>query len=171
MHMNVPCCLLNVWQRSCKLILSIIWIVGLLIGILTAAGAGDSFFYMMRGVIPSAVSIPGLLLISILPFLLTAFAFSLFRPLLMLVVLMKAFTFGFCAFGIMTVFADAGWLLRLLLMFSAGCSLPLLMWLWLRPESISRKRFLIETAVCIVAAGCFGFLDYYYVSPFAAMLL
>lgn len=162
----------NLWQRTCKLILPLLWSIGLMIGMLAAAGAGDSFFLMMRGADVSAVSIPGLLMITVLPFLLTAIAVSFSQPwLLAVLVFLKAFSYGFCAFGISRVFADADWLVRLLLMFTDGCGLPLLMWLWLRHNSISRKRFWSELTVCIAVSVCLGILDHYYVSPFLAVLL
>lgn len=170
MHNDTPSGLRNFRQRSCKRILPACWFLGLVGGMLAAAGAGDSFFLMMRGGF-SAMSIPGLL-VTLLPFLFTALAVFLSQPwLLALLVLAKAFSFGFCAFGIMTVYSGAAWLVRLLLMFSDCCCLPLLMWLWLRHGDAPGKQFPLEFAACTAAALALGLLDICMVSPFAAMLL
>lgn len=172
MHNKTPSVLLNFWQRSCKLILAACWILGLIAGMLVAAGAGDSFSLMMRGVGFSAVSIPGLLLVTALPFLLTALAVFLSQPwMLLLLVFVKAFSFSFCASGIMAVYGSASWLVRFLLMFADGCTLPLLMWLWLRHGDLSGKQVSRDLAVCTAAALALGLLEICAVSPFAAMLL
>lgn len=172
MHISNPSNLLNFWRRSCKLLLMVCWISGLMLGMITAVGAGDSFFLTMRGADLIAVSIPGLLLVTLLPFLLTAIAVIFSRPwLLLAVIFCKAFSFGFCTFGILSVYASASWLVQLLLMFTDGCTLPLLMWFWLHHGNLSEKPIFRDFAVCTAAALALGILDICVVSPFAAMLL
>lgn len=172
MHINNHPNLLLFWQRSCKLFLLLCWILGLLLGMISAAGAGDSFFLMMRGADNLTVSIPGLLLVTALPFLFTAFAVFFSQPwLLLLLAFMKAFSFGFCAFGIMAVYGTASWLVGFLLMFTDACTMPLLMWLWLRHCDLSGQRFSRDVVVCFAAALVLGIIDICLISPFSAMLL
>ena len=155
---------------TCKVMLGTCWFFGLLLGMYAAANAGDSFLLTMRGDLET-VSIPGLL-ITLLPFLLTAFAVSLPHPgFLLPLVLSRAFVYSYSAYGLAIVFRGAAWLARILLMFSRMASVPLLMWLWLRkcdyPDSFRMK----ELAVCGAAVVLIAVLDYCVVSPFAAALL
>ena len=171
MHNTDPFGLRKFRQRSCKRIPIFCWILGLTAGMLVAAGAGDSFSLMMRGADFSAVSIPGLL-ITFLPFLLTAFAVYSSQPwILTLLILCKSFSFGYCTFGIMAVYNSASWLVRWLLMFSDCCSAAFLMWLWLRQCDSPGKCFLKEIAACTAAGLLVAILDICAISPFAAMLL
>lgn len=172
MHKNIPDGLPNLWQRSCKAVLFTAWIIGLILGIWVAAGAGNSFSLMMRGADPFAVSIPGLLLVTVLPFLITASAVFLSQPwLLVLLIFAKAFSVGYCAWGIMDAYGMASWLVGALLMFSDLGTLPLLMWLWLRHGDMAPKPLLGDLAVCLIVAAAMGILDVMVVSPFAATLL
>ncbi len=171
MHMNTPTETRNFRSQTCKVMICICWIIGLFLGMFTSVGADDYLFLMMRGGVCSSVSIPGLLIFA-LPFLITALAvyFSQFW-LICLVVLCKAFSFGFSACAITVVFSSAAWLVRFLLMFGDALALPILMWLWLRHGSKPDKGFLSEITVCTVAVLLLGVLDFCIVSPFGAMLL
>ena len=157
-------------SMTCKLMLCFCWIGGLLFGLFAAVNAGDSFFLTMRGDV-STMSIPGLL-ITFLPFLLTAFAVFLPHPgYLVPVVLWEAFSYGFCGYGLSAAYHGAAWLIRCLLMFSQIASVTLLMWLWLRkcdsPDSFSP----VTLVACGAAVALIGALDFCLVSPFAVMLI
>lgn len=164
---------LQISQRgTCKYWIPVSWISGLFFGMLLAAGAGNSFFLTMRGAFSFSVSIPGLLLVTSLPFLLTAAAVYLSRPLLLLAcVFFKGVSFGFCAFGITVVFEGASWLVLILLMFGDIAVLPFLMWLWLRHWDLSGRHFLRDASLYVSVALLMGFIDICFVSPFAAALL
>lgn len=161
----------NFWQRSCKGFLVICWFLGLLVGIVIACGADDSYFLTMLSD-EFTVSITGLLMVVVLPFLFTAVAVFLSnRFMLLTVVFLKAFSFGYIGFGIMSVYSSASWLVRFLLMFSDICSLPLLMWLWIRCTDQLDHFPKAELLVCLAVSLAFGILDVWIVSPFSAMLL
>jgi len=172
MRKFVPGTLPSLWQHSCKPILSGLWIVGLLFGMVWAAGAGDSLSLTMRGVNDFPVSIPGLLLVTVLPFLITAAAVYFSLPwLLSMLVFGKAVSFGFCAWWITAAFGTASWLIRILMMFTDLCVLPLLMWLWLRHGDLSDKSMARDVTICLAITVAVGLLDISAVSPFAALLI
>ena len=168
---RIPKTLLNSRPPSCKRLPVLSWIAGLLLGAAAAVGTGSFSSLMMRGVEISAVSIPGLLLITSLPFLLTAIAVLFSQPwLLVSVIFLKGALFGYCACGITLIYGSAAWLARLLLMFSDLALLPLLMLLWLRcfgPDRRGRTGLLASAGF---AAVLVGLLDFYVVSPFTASL-
>lgn len=172
MHFFSDSGLQRIRHTTCKWMIPVCWITGLILGMIFAGEAGSSFFLMMRGDSLLTVSIPGLLLVTALPFLLTAAAVFLSQFwLLLLLILAKGITFGFCAFGITTVYAGASWLMCVLLMFGDACALPLLMGLWLHHGTIAGKHFVRDLCCCIAAALILGVLDVCYVAPFAAALI
>ena len=155
---------------TCKLLLGACWIAGLLLGMYAAVTSGNSFLLMMRGDV-STVSIPGLL-ITFLPFLLTAIAVLMPHPgYLIPVILWKAFSFGYSACGLTIAYHSAAWLVRFLLMFNQLATVPLLMWLWLRKCDFPEFIRPVELAVCGGVTALVGLLDYCLISPFAAVLL
>ena len=163
--------LLKFCQRTCIYILACLWILGLLLGIYTAVQSGDSFSLMMRGR-DLTVSIFGLLLTVVLPFLLSAIAVYLSHPFLLLgIVFGKAFLFGYCCCGLLTVYGDAFWLIQPLLMFSDLLSLPFLMRFWLRsfrqPEQLRIRSCLLLLVIPVAIAV----VDICIVSPFVTVLL
>lgn len=159
----------NVSEPTCKCLINFCWIVGLLTGIVAAAGAGDSFFSLMRGRDVSPVSIVGLL-ITFLPFLFTAFAVYLPAPVLLIpTVLAKAFLYGFCLFAITLSYGDGAWLVQLLLLFADVGSTVLLMLLWLRHGDGPEMPPVLFGSV-LAAALALKALDICVVMPFWALL-
>lgn len=160
------------WRRACIVLLALFWCVGLFFGIYTACSFNDAFVPLMRAAVQCRVSIVGLLLILFLPFLFAAFAVYFSQPWLLLVIgFVKAFSFGFCCFAAQSCFGSAGWLVRLLLLFSDSCMLPVLCWFCVRHISgdlmAIRKDLILALALAIVV----GSIDYYWVSPFLAALI
>lgn len=160
------------WRRACMVFLALFWCVGLLIGVRVGTQAGDTLFSLMRTAAGSRVSIVGLLVVTVLPFLFSAAAVFFSKPWLMLPVLFfKGLSFGACAYGVCGAFGDAGWLIRLLLLFSDGFMIPVLFWFCLRHMGGQRWAVKKDLAVCATAALIVGSLDYCFISPFLAMLI
>ena len=160
------------WNRACKTLLSVFWMLGLIFGVLAAFGAGDATASTMLGAANGALSISGLLVIFAFPFLLSALAVFTAQPWLLLVMsFAKAFCFGFCFWSMDRLFGSAGWLVCFLAMFSDICSIPVLMWFWLRHISGGRGRLMKDLAVCAALAAVIGSFDYCIVSPFLAAIL
>lgn len=159
------------WHRSCKWLLACCWCVGLLAGACSAASISNSFFLLMRAA-QSGVSIFGLLMTALLPFLFTALAVFLSEPRLFLpIAFCKAFSFAYCGVGIGLAYGLAGWLVRFLLLFSDGCLIPVLYWFWLKHISDLRRSAPIELASGCGFAILAGLLNYGLISPLTAMLI
>ena len=85
----------------------------------------------------------------------------------------KAFIFMYCYGSVTLAFADAGWLVRYLLLFSDCLSVPILLWyaagkLLGRKGSRDPDQRLLICIICILAIRC---IDSYVVSPFALKVL
>lgn len=155
-----------------KYLLFLSWCIGLLLGVSAAANAGSNLPTMIRSATLCPVSIPGLLASTVFPFLCSAYAVSFSEPWLLLPIsTLKAFSFSFCAFGVNLAFGSAGWLVRLLFLFSDACVIPLLFFYWLRHFDNTPAHPDKELLGCIIAAIAIGAADYCLVSPFLVELI
>ena len=129
------------------------------------------FYSLMRLSVYSQMSIVVGVVVTALPFIVY---YIIFRCLsfywILPVAFLRAFAFMYCFGGTTLAYADAGWLMRCLLMFSDCLSVPLLLWFavrgLLRGFAIS-ERCLGICLLCICAIKC---VDSYVVSPFAMRL-
>lgn len=158
-------------RRMMFLLLAFFWCLGLILGVCSSGMAGEPLLSLMRTAASGRVSIFGLLTAILLPFLLSALAvflnqFWLFLP----IAFGKAFLLSFTGYGVFAAFGSAGWLIRLLLMFSDCCSAPLLLWLWMHCVAGSRKPLFSVSGPALLALAI-GSVDFYVVSPFLAMLI
>ena len=159
-------------RRKRKFFLASIWICGLYFGSF-AASQNSALVSMMRTAAQSRVSIVSLLPVLLLPFLISAFAVSISKPwLIILVCFSKAFSFGLHVGAISIAFGSAGWLARMLLLFSAGCCVPVLYWFWLRHFS-GRYRSAVwrDFGICSGIVLFIGFLDCGIISPYLASII
>lgn len=148
------------------------WISGLVTGVVTSYFAGNSFFSLMRSVISSPVSIVGLLSAMLLPLLFSAFAVYISSPWLLIpTVFLKGFFYAYLCFGILLCFGDAGWLIRLLLIFSDTLMLPVFWMYWIRGLRGGRSDLLIRTAPAFSTALLIGSIDFSVISPFLGEIL
>lgn len=158
-------------RKLSTIILAFCWFAGLLTGCFFANHAGDIHFSMMRRAVCCPVSIAGLVVV-LLPFLFSAFAVYLSKTWLFLpFCFLKAFQFAYLAGLVSASFGDAGWLIRLLLFFTDGCEIVLLLWVWLRWIGGGAKQAVREIAVCGFLCSMVWGVDYFVVSPFLGMLI
>ena len=154
-----------------RLLLSLLWVVGFAFGGVYSFGSGNSNFFMMRSILLDSVSIVSLIAVSYIPFLFSAFAVSMgLLWLLYPICFLKAFCFGFVSTAVCISFGSAGWLMRLLLMFSDIFSLPLLFLYSLRHISDVSKFSFSEFLIIASVFMLIGSVDYCYVLPLLAML-
>ena len=148
------------------------WIVGILAGTLAAAGTDDSVLSLMRRAAMCRVSIVGLFLTAVLPFLIAAYAVSIHKdPLLFVFCALRGFGFGYCAWLIVRAFGPAAWLVQPMLQFSDNILMAVYCFfgLWFcSGRGGNLKRWLIA---CILLTAAVTVFDYLAVSPFLAMLL
>ena len=159
-------------RKYYMILLAFIWFIGLCCGIVLYNLMQISSFPMMRGVERYSVSIVSLLSVSLLPFLFSLlFVYIGSFPLLVLLCYIKGCLFSFVSLGIWFAYGEAGWLIRLLVMFSdLGCLTPL-WWCWIHCTELDPKAaFPPICRALIIAAGIVSF-DFYCVSPILARLL
>ena len=145
--------------------LATLWILGLLIGILLSCLAPYDFAEVFRLAFVSKPAPLQLLFVCVLPVAVAAIALSssLF-VFSYIAVFFCAVSHGFCGIAIYAMFGSAAWLLRPILLFSAGCSSVLMWWLFLQNETKSRLHSNIRI-VGILSCLIF-FIDLFIVSPF-----
>ena len=147
-----------------------VWVAGAFLGAFTAAAASTSYFLMMRIAPGSNVSIVGLAVTVLLPFLLSAFAVSKDKCYWIYpICFIKIFLFCFCGYGIHAAFGSAGWLVQILFQFSDLCTMPVLCWFLIRHLNNSRNRKR-DFYICLGIYAVVCWLDIAFVSPFLAKI-
>lgn len=125
------------------------------------------YLSMMRSALDLPVSIVGVFVSIYLPLICTYFSFTSNKPVFIFIIcFIKAAGFGFSCFLVGGFFASAGWLIRLLLLFSDSFILFILLSLWIQ-HFLSHSVFVMSwfyTAVLL--ATVFIFFDFFAVIPF-----
>jgi len=149
-----------------------VWLAGLLLGSLFAAQLDMQIVSLMRPFITQRVSIVIKLSCAALPFVIAAYAvkFSAFRTLFV-IAFCKTFAFALSGWLICAIFGSAGWLIRILLLFSDICTVPMLCWFSMRHingvADTWKKDVLICSVCCVVAV----ITDILVISPFLSKIL
>lgn len=145
------------------------WVVGSIVGFLIYNQAGSNYSSLMHGASISAVSIVGLLLSILLPFLLTAFAVFFSCPAIVyFVCLLKAISYGLCSLSVYGLYGRAGWLAQLLIMFTENCT-TLSLWVsWLCFLAYRSDKKPYYFGVCFIISAVCGIMDLLVFSPFTA---
>ena len=159
-------------RKYYRILLALIWLIGLCCGVIFFYLVQISSFPLMRGVEHYSVSIVSLLFVSLLPFLFSLlFVYIRSFPFLVLLCYMKSFLFSFVSMGIWLAYGGAGWLIRLLAMFSdLSCLVPL-WWCWIHCTELDLKtavRPFLSAVLAVTGIVCF---DFYFVSPILVRLL
>lgn len=157
-------------RHCCRRILPFAWSIGLVSGI-AFGHCTESIASLMRGAMFCDVSIVGLCAVVFLPYLLTAFAVFFSRSaFLLLLAFSKAFFLGACSAAVDCAFGDAGWLIRLLLLFSDWASIPVIYWLWLRCFRVEKESLYSAFTGVLVILILIGSFDYWFIAPFLALV-
>ena len=158
-------------RKLSTIILAFCWFAGLLTGCFFADHAGNFHYSMMRRAVSGSVSIAGLVVV-VLPFLFSAFAVYLSKTWLFLpFCFFEGFQFAYLAGLVSASFGEAAWLIRLLLFFTEGWVIPVLLWLWFRWIGEGGRQAIRQIAVCAVFCAVVWSIDYFVVSPFLGMLI
>lgn len=155
-----------------SVVLACFWSGGFVFGILFFFLAGDSFVSLMRRASCCRVSIVSLLMANLLPFLISALAVYIHKPWLLYgCAFFRSCLLGFVSMGTLMAFGSAGWLVRLLLMFS-DVSLAILLYLyWLRHISGLRRFSPVDCGGYAAAALLIGSIDHCFVAPLLVQLI
>lgn len=153
-------------------LISFVWIVGLLFGCHLGLQLTDSGILLMYNAIRFPFSFASLYFILFLPFILSALFVRLSAPLLsLIVVFIKALSIGCCTCGIMLAYSSAGWLIRFLLLFSDTLIIILLIWFWIRNIAGDGKKLNADVFLSAVFLFIISCVDYFVVSVFLSELL
>lgn len=116
-----------------QLLLAFVWFAGLLFGSFFYHLSEPSFLFLMRGISFDSVSIVGLFLSGLFPFLFSAYAVVDSKPVLVFIVcFLKAFFFTLISLMLNFGFCDGGWLVQRLIMFHEILTIPVLYTFWCR---------------------------------------
>ena len=150
---------------SCKMLLAFLWVVGFICGCLCAAGA-DNVASLMRACCVAGVSIVGLFLVPFLPFLITAAAVYFSAPFLVyLTGFCKAFLLGFCVCAVHSGFAEGGWLVSMLLLFTDMLTIPVLFWFQRCAVCNPGKGIIKCGALAFVWFAAVSAVDFFWIVP------
>ncbi len=153
-------------------ILAFSWVCGISLGLFLASSMQEEFVSLMCTAAVNRVSIVGLLVMLLLPYVLSvvAFRFSC-SVLLFLVVSWKGIYFSFCIYLIMVKFPTTGWLLCRLLLFSEFAILVPTFLFWIRSLKGNKQSLKFENLFYITVVLVVGILDYCIISPFTVNLM
>ena len=147
------------WRRNRSyILLAFCWTSGFVVGFLFYKYNLHTLSSLMRRISLAPVSIVGLLLTFLLPFLFSAFAVIFHTPIWIFPIsVCKAFLFAIVSIGIIDCIGSAGWLYRILLLTGDILSMPALYLYWLRSlldaHSIHVK-FVLFWAIVAFLLGC-----------------
>lgn len=151
------------------LFIALSWILGLLSSFLVFR---KHIITLMCPLIIDRVSIVGMIVALIFPIFLLYILLSRCNIYFILpVIYFKAFLYMCCCLSITLAFGDAGWLVRILMLFSDSVSVLLLLFLsfsFIKGKSGVLERYFGFSVLLLFVVGC---MDYYFISPFTMMLL
>ena len=162
----------SVFTDPYRHILNVFWILGVIIGCVSALYMTDSCKdLLVRSIVISAEPI-GLLTVTFLPLVLSALAVYLSnRWLLIAVAFFKAIAFSYISMGLAVCLPASGWLIRLFLLFSDWCMLPILYWFWIRALSDNNTSWTKDIILTAAAGVVICVLDFSIISQFLNEIL
>lgn len=133
MNMRENTAFLLWWSKWSRAILAFTWFLGLLSGLGLFLSSGESFCWLIHQAVRAKTSFAMLCGTLLLPFLFSVIAVYLSKPLFLLIVcFFKAALLMFVSSGVYYFYGSAGWLVRILLMFSSISFAPVLYLFWHR---------------------------------------
>lgn len=159
-------------RKTERFFLALFTCCGAVLGVAVSYASGPSLFLMMRTAASSHVSIVGLILSALFPYLITAVAYCFSKPYLFLpIAFFKTFLYTLVLCSVRTAFLQAGWLVCILLLFSDTVAVAVLYWYWIRNIHGFRKSALSELLYGITVTLVTAVIDYIWVSPFLIALI
>ena len=152
-------------RKNAMAVLAFSWTTGLAVGLcaLTADAFGPAF-YQAAHLSPSLFGIISVLLFPIVLTLLAIFAGQ--RWLIFPLAFFKALAFAYVGWSVVVTFGTAGWLIRLLFMFSDCVAVPLLLWFWNKVLASDFDAILPATVSAVLTVLGIAIVDYGVISPF-----
>lgn len=154
------------WRKYAIIFLSFSWLLGLLCGLFYWFHSFQVQKHLFLSAYYADASILDIFLISILPVLVSVLFVYVNAPVLLIpLAFIKAFSFSACSIGFLWAFGTAGWLLRLLFMFSDCILVLVLLWFWIRHISGDRMLLRKDTFTCVKIMLMVGIFDFLFIVP------
>lgn len=159
-------------SQGCKCstaILAFSWTMGLAVGLCAiVSGCCDAIFYQAADITPTFFSIISVLLLPIMIAVLAVFIGQCW--LIFPMAFLKAVAFAYVGWSVVITFGSAGWLIRLLLLFSDCASMPLLWWFWNKALVSDFDALVPASVAAVLTILGIGIVDYGVISPFLVSL-
>ena len=153
-----------------RLIIAASWVIGLLIGFLTALYAPWSFVSLTTitngGCTPANV-----LPVKLLTFVLGCLACLYSYRLLYVFLFLRGFLYAMVSVNLLCVSVQAGWLLQLMLLSTDTILIFLILLFALRNIGQGRCALYKNTALCVIASASVIIFESYFLIPFTNLLL
>lgn len=157
---------MNFFRKNSGFFLALSFLLGTVAGLFLFYCTGESMFSLMCTVYSDRISIVDLLIPFLLPFSFSAFAvYFSFPRALYAICFFKTALYFFLSCAVACSFGSAGWVIRLLFLFSDICFLVLLYWYWMRHISGQRVFSAGECIVFLSAAALISGVDYLMITP------
>jgi hypothetical protein len=158
-------------RKWIQVFLAISWFGGLLCGCLLFDHSG-SMTLLMEQAASLGVSLRNLMIANGIPFLFSAFAMYIRKPeLLPALAFFKGCMFACVSMGALVAFGSAGWLVRLLLMFSDLFLTGLLYYCWLRCISGFGRFSCLRCGAVAALVFLVVTIDYCWIAPILVGIL
>ena len=143
------------------------WFAGLSLGFLAARFYGGTLVSLLAQAPEVSASARDVVWMTLLPLIVSVIAVFFFRSgAVYPVCLFWGFCLGFSSGGLLVCYADAGWMMALLLQFSAFLCSPVLLWYWWRRLYLGMRELLWDALGCASAEMAIGAADYWVITPF-----
>lgn len=159
-------CKRNQWPIHGASLLMIIWLLGLLVGVVFAVRVVSNRASLLSLLCEVSLTTPCKYVLLILPFLLSATAVFFSHPRWLYCICgIQAVLFSVSATLLCLCFGQAGWLAYWLFLFCNACSLPFLYCYWLRNLSGDNSRGVRE-CILLLPTVALIIVDYRIITPY-----
>lgn len=158
-------------QYRRQIFICLAWILGLTYGMFISVNSSALVLSCIRCVPNERLTLCGMILTRISPVVISALLIRISYSLLYLFAYFKAFCYGFCMFGLLIAFGTSGWLISIFLLFSEFFAISVLFWFWIADSYETSDKFRKNLIISIIVITMVGLIEYYFVSPYTAMLI
>ena len=154
------------------LLLAFIWFLGLMSGRHYYQQASNTYLLLMRASSEFRLSIIGLAVSVLLPFIISAVAVYFSKPAVIYVLAyLYALLFSYAGCCLRMLFSNAGWLIQFMLLFSHCITIPFYCWFSMRYINGRKPTFIRDLWIGIAVISVVGTIDILVISPFLAALI
>ena len=158
--------------KRALLLLAFIWFLGLMSGRHYSQQASNTYLLLMRASSEFRLSIIGLAVSVLLPFIISAVAVYFSKPAVIYVLTyLYALLFSYTGCCLRMLFSNAGWLIQFMLLFSHCITIPFYCWFSMRYINGRKPTFIRDLWIGIAVISVVGIIDILVISPFLAALI